>query len=92
MFGFRGGETADTVARKRAYMRTAQARWPFLTHFDAATIKNPRPLVSLVRDRCSLSVSDAESQVEDWMEKKEFGDLADDPLAGSARRPSELCQ
>ena len=32
MFGFQGGETAETVARKRGYMSEAQRLWPFLTN------------------------------------------------------------
>ena len=28
MFGFRGGESGDTVARKKGYMEDAQQRWP----------------------------------------------------------------
>ena len=39
MFGFRGGEDLAVVARKREYLKEAQARWPFLTHFDATTIR-----------------------------------------------------
>jgi hypothetical protein len=38
MFGFRGGENADVVARKRGYMKEAQQKWPFLTNFDCSTI------------------------------------------------------
>ena len=70
MFGFRGGESADIVKRKRGYMADAQARWPFLTHFDASTIKNDRQLVTMVKERCSLSQQDAESEVRKWMEGK----------------------
>ena len=70
MFGFRGGESADAVRRKRGYMVDAQARWPFLTHFDASTIKNDRQLVTMVKERCSLSQQDAESEVRKWMEGK----------------------
>ena len=40
MFGFQGGENADTVARKKGYMKDAQHRWTFLTNFDVSTIKN----------------------------------------------------
>jgi hypothetical protein len=29
MFGFQGGESADTVARKKGYMQEAQQRWGF---------------------------------------------------------------
>ena len=70
MFGFRGGEDADVVRRKRGYMLDAQKRWPFLTHFDASTIKNDRQLVTMVKERCSLSQADAENDVRQWMEGK----------------------
>lgn len=70
MFGFRGGESADIVKRKRGYMADAQARWPFLTHFDASTIKNDRQLVTMVKERCSLTQEAAESEVRQWMEGK----------------------
>ena len=40
MFGFQGGESADTVARKKSYMQDARQQWGFLTHFDLSTIKN----------------------------------------------------
>ena len=70
MFGFRGGESADIVKRKRGYMADAQARWPFLTHFDASTIKNDRQLVAMVKERCSLSQEAAERHVRQWMEGK----------------------
>ena len=70
MFGFRGGERPDVVTRKRGYMAEAQARWPFLTHFDASTIKNDRQLVTMVKERCSLTQEAAESDVRQWMEGK----------------------
>lgn len=70
MFGFRGGESADVVRRKRGYMVEAQARWPFLTYFDASTIKNERQLVTMVKERCSLSPAEAEKDVREWMEGK----------------------
>jgi hypothetical protein len=38
MFGFQGGESADTVARKKGYMQAAQQRWGFMTNFDLSTI------------------------------------------------------
>jgi hypothetical protein len=34
MFGFQGGESADTIARKKGYMQDAQRRWGFMTNFD----------------------------------------------------------
>ena len=47
MFGFRGGESAETVARKKAYMKDAQQRWGCLTNFDLSTIKNEVQLRSI---------------------------------------------
>ena len=72
MFGFRGGESPEVVRRKRGYMMEAQARWPFLTHFDASTIKNGRQLQTMVKERSSLSEADADAQVEQWMQDKVF--------------------
>ncbi len=51
-------------------MAEAQARWPFLTHFDASTTKNDRQLVTMVEERCSLTQEAAESDVRQWMEGK----------------------
>jgi len=72
MFGFTGADSAETVLRKRRYMADAQARWPFLTNFDASTIKNERQLVTMVKDRCSRSQQDAEVDVREWMQNKSF--------------------
>ena len=72
MFGFTGADSEETVVRKRGYMAGAQARWPFLTHFDASTIKNERQLVTMVKERCSLSQSDAEEEVREWALGKAF--------------------
>jgi hypothetical protein len=51
-------------------MVDAQARWPFLTHFDASTIKNDRQLVTMVKERWSLSQEAAGRDVRKWMEGK----------------------
>lgn len=72
MFGFTGADDIETVACKRGYMVEAQARWPFLTHFDASTIKNERQLVTMVKERCSLSQQDAGADVRQWMQNKAF--------------------
>ena len=72
MFGSRGGESAATVKRKRGYLLEAQKRWPFLTNFDASTIKNERQLVTMVKERRSLTESEAEHQVRQWMQNKVF--------------------
>ena len=72
MFGFQGGESADTVSRKKGYMQSVQQRWPFLTHFDLSTIKNEVQLRSIVKDRSSISEAQARNDVRAWMEGKEF--------------------
>lgn len=72
MFGFRGGETAETVTRKRAYMRDAQQRWPFLTNFDASTIKTELQLISIVKDRSGRPRAEVEADVRDWASAKQF--------------------
>jgi hypothetical protein len=72
MFGFQGGESAETVTRKRAYMRDAQQRWPFLTYFDASTIKNELQLAALVGDRSARPRLEAQADVAAWTEGKQF--------------------
>ena len=72
MFGFTGADSIEALARKRGYMAEAQARWPFLTHFDASTIKNERQLVTMVKERCSHSQEDAEADVREWIQGKAF--------------------
>ena len=72
MFGCRGGEELAVVARMRAYLKEAQARWPFLTHFDATTIRNPKQLATMVKERCSFSPEQAEADVRERAEGKRF--------------------
>jgi len=72
MFGFTGDDRPEVVVRKRSYMAEAQTRWPFLTHFDASTIKNERQLVTMVRERSSLSPEAAQADVREWMQSKAF--------------------
>lgn len=74
MFGFRGGEDPQTVARKKGYMAEAQREWPFLTNFDLSTIKSEPQLVAIVKDRASLSRDDAREKVRAWMDGKDFSD------------------
>jgi hypothetical protein len=52
-------------------MLEAQARWPFLSHFDSWAARNERQLVSMT-ERCSLSRADAQNQVRHWMERDRF--------------------
>jgi hypothetical protein len=72
MFGFQGGESADTVARKNGYMRDAQQRWAFMTNFDLSTIKNEVQLSSMVKERSGISETQAKSDVQAWMRGKKF--------------------
>ena len=73
MFGFQGGESADTVTRKKGYMQDAQQRWGFMTNFDLSTIKNVVQLSSMVKERSGLSQAQAKSDVQTWMRDKQFG-------------------
>jgi hypothetical protein len=72
MFGFRGGESPDTVARKKGYMQEAQQRWGFMTNFDLSTIKNEIHLSSMVKDRSGISEAQARNDVQAWMRGKQF--------------------
>ena len=58
------------MARKRGYMKDAQRRWPFLTNFDASTIRNPLQLVSMVKDRSGKPRAEAQADVEAWIAGK----------------------
>ncbi|MEA5545923.1 hypothetical protein VB816_13125 [Limnoraphis robusta CCNP1324] len=81
MFGFRGGESPETVARKGGYMESARARWTFLTRFDVSVIKNHGQLVSIVRDRSSRTLDETRADVDAWMVGKDFEDR---PAAAAA--------
>ncbi len=72
MFGFQGGESVDTVARKKGHMVDAKQRWGFLTTFDLSTIKNELQLTSMVRERSAISEAQAKTEVQDWMRGKQF--------------------
>lgn len=72
MFGFQGGEDAETVLRKKGYRKEAQQRWTFLTHYDLSTIKNEAQLRSMVKGRSGITESQAANEVHAWMENKQF--------------------
>jgi hypothetical protein len=72
MFGFQGGESPDTVARKKGYMQDAQQRWGFMTNFDLSTIKNDVQLSCMVKERSGISEVQAKSDVQAWMQGKQF--------------------
>ena len=72
MFGFTGSDNAETLDRKRTYMVEARARWPFMTYFDASTIKNERQLITLIKERSSRSLEEVETDVRTWLDGKSF--------------------
>ncbi len=72
MFGFQGGEDSETLNRKRKYLKDAQQRWSFLTHYDLSTIKTKGQLCNMVKIRAGLSEEQASKDVEQWMQGKEF--------------------
>lgn len=72
MFGFQGGESRETVARKREYLKSAQREWSYLTYYDLSTIKNQRQLSTIVRTRYHLDPAQADLDVANWMKGKDF--------------------
>lgn len=72
MFGYQGGETVETVDRKRGYGVDARARWTFLTQYDLSTIKNEEQLSSMVKIRSGVTEAAARSDVAAWMAGKQF--------------------
>lgn len=55
MFGYQGGESDGTLARKRVCMSEARVRRSSPTHSDATTIHDRRPLATMAGDRLHLS-------------------------------------
>jgi hypothetical protein len=53
-------------------MEEAQQLWPFLTNFDASTIKNEIQLIALVKDRSSRPQQEAETDVKAWAVGKQI--------------------
>ena len=72
MFGFQGGESADTVARKNGYMKDAQHQLRFLTNYDLSSIKTEGQLCSMVKTRSGISKEQAKRDVDAWMVGKQF--------------------
>jgi hypothetical protein len=72
MFGFQGGESVDTVVRKKGYMKDAQRKWPFLTSFDCSTIKTAGQLASMIKTRSGITEKQSRLDVDAWMEGKDF--------------------
>ena len=74
MFGFQGGESAATVARKKIAMKNARARWSFLTSFDLSTIRNTAQLATMVKIRSSVPEARANEEVDAWLRIQPPGD------------------
>jgi hypothetical protein len=72
MFGYRGGESAETVERKQGYMRDAQERWGELTVFDLSTIRNEAQLCELIKERLGLPMTQVSADVRSWAQGKDF--------------------
>lgn len=72
MFGFQGGESAETLTRKKGYMKDAQARWNFLTNFDLSTIKTEGQLRAMIKIRLGIPDEQAKRDVDAWMQGKRF--------------------
>jgi hypothetical protein len=72
MFGYQGGESASTVARKKGYRQEAQQKWSCLTTIDLSQIKNEMQLATMVAGRYSLPLEQARKDVATWAEGKQF--------------------
>jgi hypothetical protein len=72
MFGFRGGESDETVTRKTGYRIDAKRQWNGLTTSDLSQIKNEGQLIALVKARYGLPYETAKADVQGWMAGKQF--------------------
>jgi hypothetical protein len=72
MFGFRGGESNETVIRKTGYRSDAKRQWSCLTTLDLSQIKNEEQLIAMERVRYGLSYESAKADVESWTAGKQF--------------------
>jgi hypothetical protein len=72
MFGFRGGESDETVTRKTEYRIDAKRQWSGLTTADLSEIKNEEQLITLVKVRYNLPYETARADVQGWMSGKQF--------------------
>lgn len=72
MFGFRGGESDETVTRKTGYRGDAKREWSCLTTLDLSQIKNEEQLIAMVKVRYGVPYETAKAGVESWMTGKQF--------------------
>lgn len=72
MFGFRGGESSETVNRKTGHRDDAKRQWSCLTTLDLSQIKNEEQLIAMVKVRYGLPYETAKADVEGWTAGKKF--------------------
>jgi len=72
MFGFRGGESDETVTRKTRCRIDAKRQWRGRTTADLSEIKNEEQVIELVSLRCSLPDEKVRADVQSWMSGKQF--------------------
>ena len=72
MFFYTNDENAEAVERKNAYQKEAQKIWGFLTDGDILKVKNATQLASIVRARTGVSDLKAMTNVQNWMQGKQF--------------------
>ena len=72
MFGFRGGESDETVTRKTGYRIDAKRQWRGLTTLDLLEIKDEEQLIEVLKVRCSLTYDKARADVQSWLSGKQF--------------------
>ena len=63
MFGFQGGKSADTVARKKGYM---------MLNKSGVSIKTEGQLCSVIKTRSGILEEQAKRDVDAWMQGKQF--------------------
>jgi hypothetical protein len=64
MFGFRGGESDETVTRKTGYRIDAKRQWSCRTTLDLSEIKNEEQLITLVKVRYNLPYETVRTDVQ----------------------------
>jgi hypothetical protein len=89
VFGFRDGESADTVARKKGHMEDARQQWRFLTNYDLTWIKTKRQLCLMVQTRSGISEEQARQEVDAWMAGKDF---SADPAFGARNGEQQMTE
>jgi hypothetical protein len=72
MFGFRGGESDETITRKTGYRIDAKRQWSCLTTLDLSEIKNEEQLITLVKVRYNPPYEIARTDFQGWMAGKQF--------------------